>query len=65
MLPQIFFFFFNRCSEIFFDILRVLVVSSKREVYTARHSFIWVVKQRGEGDGCGISYYFVCTIFLY
>ena len=27
----------------------VLVVSSKREIYTARLSFIWVMKKREEG----------------
>ena len=30
-------------------ILGVLIVSSKREVYTAKLSFIWVVKERGRG----------------
>ena len=40
------------------------MVCSKRKVYTARLSFIWVVK-RGWWGGCGISYHFVCTIFLY
>ena len=42
----------------------VLEVSSKREVYTARLSLIWVEKER-VGGGDGISSYFVCTIFLY
>ena len=54
MLPQIFFFFL-RCSEIDSEAFwrYVLVVSSKREAYTARLSFIWVVKERGGGRGGG------------
>ena len=31
-------------------ILRELVASSKREVYRARISFIWVMKERGEAE---------------
>ena len=45
----------------------VRVVGYKREVFTARLTFIWVVKERGGGrlgrGGGGV--YFVCTIFLY
>ena len=44
------FCFFNRWSEIDSETFREYVVSSKREVYTARLSFIWFVKDRkGEG----------------
>ena len=48
-------------------ILRVLVVGSKREVYTARLSFIWIVKERG-GDGGEVEFLttlcVLCTIVL-
>ena len=46
----------------------MLVVSSKREVYTARLSFIWVVKESeggGGGGGYGISYYFVGALYIF
>ena len=44
------------------------MVCSKGEVYSARLSFIWVVKEGvggGGGGRCEISYNFVCTVFLY
>ena len=43
-------------------ILGVRVVSSKREVYTARLSFIWVVKEMG-GGGEGAEFLTTCVIF--
>ena len=37
----------------FRGILGVLIVCSKREAYTTKLSFIWVVKERGVGGGGG------------
>ena len=53
---------FNKKEKVllFGGILGVLVVSFKREVYTARLSFIWVVKERG-GDGAGAE--FLTTLY--
>ena len=57
MLPQIFFLLIDALR------LGVLVVSSKREVYTARLSFIWVVKEkRGRGGGVGVGTEFLTTL---
>ena len=47
MLSQIFFYNFDALRLI----LWLLVVSSQREVYTARPSCIWVVKEGGWGEG--------------
>ena len=38
----------------------VLVVSSKREVYTPKLSFIWVVKEKGGG---GENFLLLCALF--
>ena len=64
MLPQIFLIFLINALRLILRNSGVLVVSSKREIYTARFSFIWVMKERWEGVEQNRNFLVLCVHYI-